>query len=75
MNLLDPFLYDFVAEHHRALREAAEGLGTIGARGRRWWSPPAATSTVPWSRSAVAVAARALLDRRLLGCRHACATR
>jgi hypothetical protein len=75
MDLLDPFLYEFVAEHHRALREAAEGLGTIGARGRWRWPLAAATSTVLASRLAVAVAARALLDRRLLGCRHACATR
>jgi hypothetical protein len=36
MMLLDPFLYDFVAEHQRILREAAEDARRGGTLGPGW---------------------------------------
>jgi hypothetical protein len=48
--LLDPFLYDFVAEHQRALREAAERAGHGRAR-VLWWRPviPCVRRLTSWS--------------------------
>jgi hypothetical protein len=38
--LLDPFLYDFVADRQRALREAAERAARGGAGGLCWCRLP-----------------------------------
>ena len=73
MTLLDPFLYDFVAEHQHALREAAECAGGAGARGPGCWRRPLATSAAVASRAAPSVAWQRLVCRRLLACRNASA--
>jgi hypothetical protein len=70
MMLLDPYLYDFVAEHQRALREAAERARRPGARGPGWWRLPLGVPTVVESRTVPSVASRRLVCRRLLAYRH-----
>jgi hypothetical protein len=70
MMLLDPFLYDFVAEHPRALREAAERPRRAGARKPAWWQLPLGVSAAVESRTVASVASRGLVCRRLLACRH-----
>jgi hypothetical protein len=35
--LLDPFLYEFVAEHQRTLHESARRVGNGAARRSDWW--------------------------------------
>jgi hypothetical protein len=68
--LLDPFLYDLVAEHQRVLREAAEHARRAGARGPGWWRLPLGVSAAVESRMVPSVASRRLGWRRLLACRH-----
>ena len=66
--LHDSFLYDFVAEHQRVLREAAVRARGVGGRTPDWsrlsLGVLAAAGCVP------AVAARRLLGGGLLACRH-----
>jgi hypothetical protein len=71
MMLLDPFLYDFVAEHQRTLRKAAEGARRVGALGPGWWRLPLGVSAVVAWRTVPSVPSRRLICRRLLACRHA----
>jgi hypothetical protein len=67
--LHDPFLYDFVAEHQRALRESAARAGGAGGRGPGWsWLSLGASAAVGWSRTP-AVASRGLVCGWLL-CRR-----
>jgi hypothetical protein len=69
--LLDPFLYDFVADHQRALREAAE-RGRCGGEGALGWSRLAlGMSAATEARRVPSAASRRLVCRRLRGCRHA----
>ena len=69
--LHDPFLYDFVAEHQRALREAAARAGGVGGRGPGWsWLSLGVSAAAGWSRMP-AVASRRRVCGRLLRCRHA----
>ena len=68
--LLDPFLYDFVADHQRVLREAAEHARRAGARGPGWWLLPLGGSAAVESRTVPSVASPRLICRRLLACRH-----
>jgi hypothetical protein len=42
--LLDPFLYEFVEEHQRALREGAGRVGNASASGPDWPRPLLAVS-------------------------------
>jgi hypothetical protein len=70
MMLLDPYLYDFVAEHQRALREAADRARRPGARGPGWWRLPLGVPTVVESRTVPSVASRRLVCRRLLAYWH-----
>jgi len=71
--LLDPFLYEFVEEHQRALRESAGRVGDASASGRDWPRPPLAVFAP--------VALCALLGwrrrngLRKLACSHALAAR
>jgi hypothetical protein len=69
MMLLDPFLYDLVAENQRVLCEAAEHARRAGARGPRWLLPLDVSAAVD-SRTVPSVASRRLGCRRLLACRH-----
>jgi hypothetical protein len=69
MMLLDPFLYDFVAEHQHALREAAEGSGCAGTRVPGWWRLRIGMAG-EW-RAVRSVAPQRLICRRLLACSHA----
>jgi hypothetical protein len=70
--LLDPFLYDFVAEHQRTLREAADRARRGGALGPPgWWRLPLGVPVVVAWRTVPSVRSRRLVCRRLLTCRHA----
>jgi hypothetical protein len=69
MMLLGPFIDDFVAEHQRGMREAAERPRRAGARKLAWWRLPLGLSTVVESRPVPSVASRRLVCRRLLACR------
>jgi hypothetical protein len=69
--LLDPFLYDFVADHQRALREAAERARRGGERGPLWWRLALGMSTAAALRTASSVASRRPVCRWPLACRHA----
>jgi hypothetical protein len=71
MMLLDPFLYNFVAEHQRILREAAEDARRGGALRPGWWRLALGVSAVVPSRTVPSVHSRRLVCRRLLACRHA----
>jgi hypothetical protein len=69
--LHDPFLYDFVAAHQRALREAAARAGAGGRRGPGWsWLSVGVSAAVGWSRTP-AVASRGLVCGRPARCRRA----
>jgi hypothetical protein len=67
--LLDPFLYDLVAEHQRVLREAAEHARRAGGRGPGWWRLPLGVSAAVESRTGPSAASRRLGWRRRLACR------
>ena len=69
--LLDPFLYDVVAEHQRVLREAAERAHHVGVRGPGWWRLPLGVPEVVESRTVVSVVSRRLVCGRPLACRNA----
>jgi len=73
--LLDPVLYESVAEQQRVLRETAARAHGADARGASWWRlllgvsgpvPMRALSSVGWRRPGCS---------RRLACRHAPATR
>jgi hypothetical protein len=69
--LHDPFLYDFVAEHQRALREAAARAGGVGGLGQGWsWLSLGVSAAAGWGRMP-AVASRGLVCGRLLQRRYA----
>jgi hypothetical protein len=70
MMLLDPFLYDFVADHQRTLRETAEDARRGGALGPGWWRLALGVPAVVASRTVPSVQSRRLVCRRLLACRH-----
>jgi hypothetical protein len=70
MMLLDPFLYNFVAEHQRTLREAAEDARRGGALGPGWWRLALGVPAVVASRTVPSVQSRRPVCRRLLACRH-----
>jgi hypothetical protein len=69
--LLDPFLYDFVAEHQCALREAAERARHGGERGPGWWRLLLGMSAAVESRRVPSGASPRPVCRRPLACRHA----
>jgi hypothetical protein len=71
MMLLDPFLYDFVAEQQRTLRAAADDARRGGTLGPGWWRLPLGLSAVVASRTVPSVPPRRRVCRRLLACRHA----
>jgi hypothetical protein len=68
--LHDPFLYDFVAEHQRALREAAARAGAGGRGPGRSWPSLGVSAAARWSRTPP-VASRGLVCGWLLRCRRA----
>jgi hypothetical protein len=69
--LLDPFLYDFVADHQRALRAAAVRADSAGERGPGWsWLSLGMSAAAGWSRMP-AVASRRVVCGQLLACRRA----
>jgi hypothetical protein len=65
--LLEPFLYDLVAEHQRALRETAE-RGRAGARGRDWWRRLRGASATAALHPVGSMASRRLCRGRRLAC-------
>ena len=71
--LLDPFLYHFVTEHQRALRDTAERARGARARGPGWWRLPLGMSAAVESHTVPSVASQRLVCRRLLACQHASA--
>ena len=68
MMLLEPFFYDFVADHQRTLRAAAERAGREGRPGR--WRVPLGMPATVESRRVPPIAWRRLSCRRLLACPH-----
>jgi hypothetical protein len=71
MMLLDTFLYDFVAEHQRTLREAAGDARRGGALVPGCWRPRLRVPAVVASRTVPSVRSRRVICRRRLACGHA----
>jgi hypothetical protein len=63
--LLDPFFYDVVADHQRALLEGAERAAGGGARGPVWCRLPLGMSAAAGLRRMPSVALRRLVCPRL----------
>ena len=71
MTLLDPFLYDFVAEHQRTVREAAEDERRGSALVPGWWRLAPAVPAVLQSRMLPSVRWQRLVCRQLFARRGA----
>jgi len=69
--LLDPFLFDFAADHQRGLREAAERTRRAGARRPGWWRLPLRVSVAVESRTVFSAASPRPVCRRRFACWHA----
>jgi len=68
--LLDPFLFDFVADHQAGLCEAAERARRAGARRPGWWRLPLHLSAAVESRTVFSAASPRMVCRRRLAYWH-----